>query len=190
MKRRQGQSIWFFVIFALAPVLLSSCQYARMARPSVLKQLNPDVARLVNEFPNVDRQNKAIIAKMFALGGLVHAQSDGNNGFKAKVTVEPNQFIWKPAIITMDRPGDIDVEFSNPDQTLHMAYLPSNGDRQLLELQPGTAGHARLTLDQPGMYFFGCPVANHAGRGMMGFILVKGDTPAEARLDRPKQPRP
>lgn len=40
------------------------------------------------------------------------------------------------------------------------------------------------------MYFFECPVANHAGRGMVGLILVEGEVPPEARLDRPWQPRP
>ena len=73
---------------------------------------------------------------------------------------------------------------------LHAAYLPSNGGRQMLWLPEARAGRARLKLDQPGYYFFGCPVMNHAGRGMLGLILVKGDTPEEAKLDRPPQPRP
>ena len=32
--------------------------YLRLLRPSVLKQLDPQVVRLVNELPGVDRQNK------------------------------------------------------------------------------------------------------------------------------------
>ena len=32
----------------------------------------------------------------------------------------------------------------------------------------------RLRLDQPGLYWFGCPVSNHAGRGMLGLIVVAG----------------
>jgi PQQ system protein len=48
----------------------------------------------------------------------------------------------------------------------------------------------RVHLSNPGLYSFSCPVSNHAGRGMFGVILVKGDVPPEARLDRPKQPRP
>jgi PQQ system protein len=47
-----------------------------------------------------------------------------------------------------------------------------------------------LKLDGPGYYFFGCPVANHAGRGMLGLIIVSGDAPATAKLDRPPQKRP
>ena len=47
-----------------------------------------------------------------------------------------------------------------------------------------------VRLDQPGLYSFGCPASNHAGRGMLGLAIVKGDVPAEARLDRPRMPRP
>lgn len=38
----------------LACATLSGCQYGRLLRPSVLKQLNPDVVRLLNELPAVD----------------------------------------------------------------------------------------------------------------------------------------
>lgn len=38
--------------------------------------------------------------------------------------------------------------------------------------------------------WFGCPVANHVGRGMLGLILVRGDVPAIAKLDCPEQLRP
>lgn len=48
----------------------------------------------------------------------------------------------------------------------------------------------QLNLDQPGFYWFGCPVGSHVGRGMLGFIIVKGETPEAARLDRPPQQRP
>ncbi len=53
-----------------------------------------------------------------------------------------------------------------------------------------TRGRARIRLDQPGLYWFGCPVANHAPRGMLGFVFVRGEQPDEAKLDRPRQPRP
>ena len=49
---------------------------------------------------------------------------------------------------------------------------------------------ARVRLDQPGLYWFGCPVANHAGRGMLELVMVKGSVPNDARLDRPRQRRP
>jgi PQQ system protein len=80
--------------------------------------------------------------------------------------------------------------FHNNDQNFHIAFLPSDGERQVLELPVHRAGKARIHLGQPGLYWFGCPVANHAGRGMLGLVLVKGDVPKEARLDRPRQRRP
>lgn len=52
------------------------------------------------------------------------------------------------------------------------------------------AGRLHVRLDQPGLYWFGCPVSNHAGRGMLGLVMVKGETGPTARLDRPKQVRP
>ena len=46
------------VLLALAPLLLSGCEYVRLLHPSVLKQLNPDVVRLVNTLPAVDDPNR------------------------------------------------------------------------------------------------------------------------------------
>jgi PQQ system protein len=71
-----------------------------------------------------------------------------------------------------------------------MAYLPSDGGRQMLELPSGEGGVAQIRLDQPGLCWFGCPVADHVGRGMLGLIIVRGEAPAAARLDRPPQSRP
>lgn len=48
----------------------------------------------------------------------------------------------------------------------------------------------RVQLDTPGYYWFGCPVGNHATRGMLGLVLVKGETTPGARMDRPDQVRP
>jgi PQQ system protein len=93
-------------------------------------------------------------------------------------------------VIVMEHAGELELEFQNEDQNFHIAFLPSVGERQVLELPVHTAGRARIRLDQPGLYWFGCPVANHAGRGMLGLVMVKGNVPSEARLDRPRQERP
>lgn len=47
--------------------------YARLLRPSVLKQFNPQLVRLVNELPSVDRHNKGTLGRLFVHGGLEHA---------------------------------------------------------------------------------------------------------------------
>src|SRR5918997_3046720 len=82
---------------------LSGCEYVRLLRPKVLKQLNPRVVRLVNELPEVDKPNEAIVARLFAHGGLSHAKLGRDGVFRDRIYVPKNQYIWYPAIIVMDR---------------------------------------------------------------------------------------
>lgn len=171
--------------------VVSGCQYARLLRPKVLKQLNPDVVRLVNELPEVDRPNKEIIARLFPHGGLAHAERRADGVYSAKISVPDGQFIWKPSIIRMPTGGDLEITFTNEDKISHHAvYLPSNGNPVTATFAPGETANARIRLDSPGLYWFGCPVGNHAGRGMLGLVMVGGEVPPEAKLDRPAQARP
>jgi PQQ system protein len=174
----------------LFAVGLSGCEYAGLARPSVLSELTPPVARLVNELPDVDAPNKALVAQIYAVGGLAHAQEGPDGVMRVNVAVPPHRMMWQPAIIDMPHGGPLELRFSNYDEAFHIAYLPSDGGPQVLELPVHEGGVARIRLDQPGFYWFGCPVADHVGRGMLGFIFVRGVTPREARLDRPPQPQP
>ena len=175
---------------ALLVVAVAGCQYVRLLRPSVLKQLNPDVVRMLNELPEVDDPNEAIVARLFAHGGLSHATLGDDGIFRDEIRVPKHEYIWRPAIIVMERGGQLELDIANEDEVLHIAFLPSNGNRQIVQLPMLERGKARITLDQPGLYWFGCPVANHAGRGMLGLVIVQGDVPPEARLDRPRMPRP
>lgn len=179
-----------FVGAVLLAATLSGCEYVRLLRPSVLKQLNPRVARLVNELPATDDVNEALIGRLFAHGGAADAVVGRDGVMRVSVRVPKNEYLWEPAVIIMPHGGELEVDFSNADQVLHAAFLPSNGGRQMLWINQQERGRARLTLDQPGYYFFGCPIQNHAGRGMLGLILVKGEAPPDAKLDRPRQPRP
>ena len=174
----------------LTVALLGGCEYARLLRPQVLKQLDPDVAALVNELPNVDHQNEAIIGRLFVHGGLTRARLDADGVMRDRVRVPLNEYIWKPAIIVMPQGGVLELDVTNEDQNHHMVYMPDNGERQVLDLPAGTRGVIRVQLDAPGYYWFGCPVANHATRGMIGLVLVKGEVPAQAKRGRPPQPRP
>ena len=181
------------VVIALAVgVALSAtaCEYARLARPSVLKQLNPRVVRLVNELPEVDRPNEAIVARLFAHGGLSHATLGADGVFRDRVYVPKDQYIWYPSIITMERGGELELEFSNDDVVTHAVFMPHVGERQTMVLPVQQAGRLRVRLEEPGLYWFGCPVSNHAGRGMLGLVMVKGEVPSAAKLDRPPQDRP
>ena len=179
---------------ALACVLLAGvagCDYVRLLRPSVLKQLNPPVVRLVNELPRVDNVNEGLIGGLYARGGLGHAKVGDDGIMRATVRIPAGEYLWQPAIIVMPRGGELEIDFYNEDPySHHAATLPNSGERHALMLPINTRGKARIRLDQPGYYWFGCPVANHATRGMLGFIFVYGDTPADAKLDRPPQRRP
>jgi PQQ system protein len=189
---------WLLPVAVFATIGLSAMSSAqtavgellRLLRPEVLRQLNNDVLRLVNFLPEVDGPNKAIIARLFAHGGLGHAkiQKDGSHRFSLRV---PNgQFIFRPAIIVMGKAGKLDIDVKNEDEfSHHQILLPNNGGRMFMQFAPGETKKTTIELDGPGLYWFGCPVGNHAGRGMLGLILVLGETPDEAKLDRPRQKR-
>lgn len=166
-------------------------QILRLLRPEVLHQLNGDVVRLLNFLPEVDGPNRAIVARLFAHGGLGFAKLGKDGVFRLGVRVPSGQFMWRPALIVMGHAGDLELTFRNlDDYSHHQVLMPNNGGRMFLDLPSHATGTVRVRLDAPGLYWFGCPVANHAGRGMLGLIIVKGDVPDDAKLDRPKQPRP
>jgi PQQ system protein len=179
-----------YAVAIIALLFLSACGYVKLLRPSVLKQLDPRMVELVNELPQLDRANEAIIGQIFAKGGLGHAKEGSDGIMRVHVKVPKLQYLWQPAIIVMPRGGELELEFDNLDQNHHIAFMPNNGARMVLDLHPAEHGKVRIRLDSPGMYWFGCPVEDHVTRGMLGFILVKGDVPDDARLDRPRQVRP
>lgn len=187
MKRR------YRAITLVGPLVLtlSGCDYVRLLRPSVLRQLNPPMVRLVNELPRVDNVNEDLIGGLYARGGLGHARPGDDGVMRIGVRIPSGEYIWRPAIIVMPRGGELEIDFYNEDPySYHAALVPSSGEWHSMVLPVYSRGRTRVRLDQPGLYWFGCPVANHAPRGMLGFIFVRGDAPAEAKLDRPPQPRP
>jgi PQQ system protein len=190
MRTRQYGRALMSAVTLTALMALTGCDYVRLLRPSVLKQLNPRVVRLVDELPEVDEPNKAIVGRLFAHGGLSHAKTGDDGVMRDRIRVPEGQLMWYPAIIVMEHGGDLELEFQNQDVGTHMAFLPNDGERVAVTLPSHQGGTARIHLSQPGLYWFGCPVANHAGRGMLGLVIVKGDVPAEAKLDRPAQNRP
>lgn len=177
-------------VLVATTVLVAGCEYGKLLRPSTLKQLNPRVVRLVNELPEIDQPNEAIVGRLFAHGGLSHATLGDDGVFRDRIHVPQNQYMWYPAIITMEHGGELELEFSNDDVVTHAVYMPHVGNRQTMTLPVQQAGRLRVRLEQPGYYWFGCPISNHAGRGMLGLVLVKGEVAAGAKLDRPPQDRP
>jgi PQQ system protein len=180
-----------FITAVTTATVVAGCNYAGLLRPSVLSQLTPEMVNLINELPNVDHPNERTIERLFAHGGLEHAKLGDDGVYRTSIEVPDGEFIWKPAMIVMENGGELELEFNNSDTfSHHAALLPSNGNPVTVPFAPGERGHARVRLDGPGLYWFGCPVGNHAGRGMLGLIVVGGEVPDEAKLDRPKQTRP
>ncbi len=131
----------------LAPLALLGCEYVRLLRPSVLKQLNPRVVRLVNELPATDSPDEALIGRLFAHGGAGDARVGRDGVMRITVRVPENEYLWEPAVIIMPRGGELEVDVSNEDQVDHAAFLPSNGGRQLVWTPTHTRGRARVRLD-------------------------------------------
>lgn len=175
---------------AAACLGLAACGYVKLLRPSVLAQLDPEVVALINELPELDEPNEALIGRVYATGGLSHAKVGSDGVMRDRIRVPKDEYLWYPAIIVMERGGALELDITNEDHRPHAAYLPSNGSRQLLRLPAHTRGIIRVELNEPGLYWFGCPVENHVGRGMLGLVFVKGEVPPEARLDRPPQKQP
>jgi PQQ system protein len=173
-----------------AALTLTACDYAGLLRPDVLAQLDPEMVALMNELPNLDEPNEMLIGRLFATGGLSRADTGADGIMRDRIRVPKNELLWYPAVIVMQRPGVLELDVTNEDQRNHAVNIQSVGSRQLLRLPPSTRGVVRVQLDNPGMYWFGCPVENHGTRGMLGFVFVRGEVPPEARLDRPRQPQP
>jgi PQQ system protein len=148
-----------------------------------------DRSELINRL-GLNVQNKAALGRVLGTGNIAEATEDSHGRLHATIRINPDELSFDPAILVMPHGGDIDLEVINDDQNTHCALLPSNGDRQFLWLVNHSRGRATLNLDGPGYYWYSSPTGNDEGRGLTGAIVVLGDAPPEARLDRPAQPRP
>ena len=138
----------------------------------------------------LNAQNKAALGSVLGTGRIAEATEGSDGRLQATIRINPDELSWDPAILVMPHGGDIDLELINDDLNTHCALLPSNGDRKFIWLVNHSRGRATLNLDGPGYYWFSSPTGNDEGRGLTGAIVVLGDAPPEARLDRPAQPRP
>lgn len=138
----------------------------------------------------LDRQNGATLGRLLANGNVAQAEEGPDGRMRATIKIWPDELIWDPSVLVLPHGGDLDLELVNDDLNTHCALLPSNGDSQFIWLVNHSRGTASLNLDGPGYYWFGSPTGNDEGRGLTGAIVVLGEVPPEARLDRPAQPRP
>jgi len=95
-----------------------------------------------------------------------------------------------PDAFVLPHGGELELTLINDDKNTHCAVLPSNGDYQFIWLVNHSKGKANLTLDGPGYYWYGSRTGNDEGRGLTAAIVVQGDAPDEAKIDRPPQPQP
>ena len=138
----------------------------------------------------LDAQNRATIGRVLGTGNIERATERADGTMEATVRIQPDEIVWDPSVLVLPHGGDLDLTLINDDLNTHCALLPSNGDRKFIWLVNHSKGRARLNLDGPGYYWFGSPTGNDEGRGLTGAIVVLGEVPPEARLDRPDQPRP
>jgi PQQ system protein len=145
----------------------------------------------VDGLPGLDRQNGAMLGRLAVHGGRLGYAEEGPDGrMHAGVRIALDELVWDPSILVMPHGGDLELVLVNDDQNTHCALMPSNGDQQFIWLPNFSRGTASLNLDGPGLYWFSSIIGNDEGRGLVGAIVVLGDAPPEARLDRPPQPRP
>jgi PQQ system protein len=149
----------------------------------------PERADLLDSL-GLNTQNKAALGRVLGTGSIGEATEGSDGRMHATIRINPDELTWDPSILVMPHGGDIELELINDDQNTHCALLPSNGDRKFIWLVNHSKGRATLNLDGPGYYWFSSPTGNDEGRGLTGAIVVLGDAPPEARLDRPEQPRP
>jgi PQQ system protein len=152
-----------------------------------LPDVNPDWAARAGI---LDRQNGATLGRLLGRGSVGHAEPAPGGRMRATVRIPPDELIWEPGILVLPHGGELELELVNDDLNTHCAVLPSNGDYQFIWLVNHSRGRATLELDGPGYYWYGSRTGNDEGRGLTAAIVVQGDAPQEARLDRPPQPRP
>lgn len=138
----------------------------------------------------LDRQNQAALGRLLATGTAKQAVEGSDGRMQARVRVVPDQLIWDPAVLVLPHGGTVDIEIVNDDVNTHTALFPSNGDSQFIQLPVYSRGRAVVALDGPGCYWFSSPIGNDEGSGLVGAIVVRGEVPSQARLDRPEQTRP
>jgi PQQ system protein len=147
-----------------------------------------DRADLMSEL-GLNAQNKASIGRVLGTGSIGKATERADGTMEATIRILEDELAWDPAILVLPHGGDLELTVINDDKNTHACLLPSNGDKKFLWLLNHSKGRAKLNLDGPGYYWYSSPGGNGEGRGLTAAIVVQGEVPPEARLDRPDQPR-
>jgi PQQ system protein len=136
------------------------------------------------------RQNGTTLGRMLGRGKVGFAEDGPDGKMTATIRIPEDELVYEPVVLVLPHAGEVELTLINDDKNTHCAVLPSNGDMQFIWLVNSSKGTATLHLDGPGYYWYGSRTGNDEGRGLTGAIVVQGDAPPEAKLDRPPQPQP
>jgi PQQ system protein len=136
------------------------------------------------------RQNGTTLGRMLGRGSVGFAEEGSDGKMTATIRIPEDELVYEPVVLILPHAGEVELTLINDDKNTHCAVLPSNGDMQFIWLVNSSKGKATLRLDGPGYYWYGSRTGNDEGRGLTGAIVVQGDAPPEAKLDRPPQPQP
>jgi PQQ system protein len=152
--------------------------------------VSPTAQTGVVDVADLDRQNGATLGRILGRGSVGQAEDGAGGKMRATVRIPEDELVFEPGIIVLPHGGELELTLINDDKNTHCAVLPSNGDYQFIWLVNHSKGKANLTLDGPGYYWYGSRTGNDEGRGLTAAIVVQGDAPGEAKIDRPPQPQP
>ena len=159
----------------LAAVLVAGCAYTPIFRPARPGQAYSSARlHLMPQLRDVE-PSEDVLARVMAQAGPAVARVGKKGIMRALIRVPEGRYAWEPSVVVLPRPGPAELTFANDDRAHHVVLVSSDGDRPLLDLPSGTRSAVTVSFDRPGRYWFGCPVSNHDGRGMVGLVIVKGD---------------
>ena len=136
------------------------------------------------------KQNGVTLGRVLGRGNVGMAEEGSGGKMHATVRIPMDELVFDPGVLVLPHGGTLELEIINDDNNSHCAVLPSNGDAKFIWLVNFSKGRATLELDGPGYYWYGSRTGNDEGGGLTGTIVVGGEVPDEAKLDRPPQPRP
>lgn len=135
-------------------------------------------------------QNRATIGNVLGTGSIEKATERADGVMEATIRIPEDGRTFEPSILIVPHAGILELTIINDDKNTHACLLPNNGDRKFIGLVNHSKGKATLELDGPGYHWYGSPAGNDEGQGLTAAIVVSGEVPPEAKLDRPPQPRP
>jgi PQQ system protein len=138
----------------------------------------------------LEKQNGATLGRVLGRGRVEQAEDGPDGKMTATVRIPEDELVFEPGVLVIPHGGELELTLINDDKNTHCAVLPSNGDYKFIWLVNHSKGTATLNLDGPGYYWYGSRTGNDEGRGLTAAIVVQGDSPKEAKIDRPPQPQP